>query len=51
MGRKRSRKDAAPDPVKPNGVWVEGILHVVPTVSPYGAVGFQMEGLTVSVLE
>jgi uncharacterized protein len=33
------------------GVWVEGILHVVPTVSPYGAVGFQMEGLTVSVLE
>jgi uncharacterized protein len=32
-------------------VWVEGTLHVVPTMSPYGAVGYQMEGLTVVILE
>jgi uncharacterized protein len=32
-------------------VWVEGTLHVVPTMSPYGAVGYQLEGLTVIPLE
>jgi uncharacterized protein len=32
-------------------VWVEGTLHVIPTMSPYGAVGYQLEGLSVVPLE
>lgn len=32
-------------------VWVEGVLHVLPMMSPYGAVGFQLEGLGVSPLD
>jgi uncharacterized protein len=45
---KAGRSASAPwwDPV-----WIEGVLHVIPTVSPYGAVGYQFEGLKVSPLE
>jgi uncharacterized protein len=32
-------------------VWVEGVLHVIPTMSPYGAVGYQLEGMHVLPLE
>jgi hypothetical protein len=32
-------------------VWVEGVLQVVPTMSPYGAAGYQMEALQLSQLE
>jgi uncharacterized protein len=38
---KAGRSASAPwwDPV-----WIEGVLHVVPTDSPYGMVGYQLEG-------
>jgi uncharacterized protein len=32
-------------------VWVEGVLHVIPTNSPYGIVSYQLEGHSVRLLE
>jgi len=32
-------------------VWVEGVLHVIPTMSPYGMVGYQLQGLAVKPLQ